>query len=504
MKPNRREFLQIGAAAALRGAPTLRAQGRKEKSPNILVIMTDEHNPRVTGAYGNRIVSTPNIDQLAASGITFESNYCNSPLCVPSRLSFTTGKYIHRVSAWNNDCRLPNDNYSSLPHVLNAAGYQSFLCGKQHYDAEHRYGFTEIGGNMNPSFMTGRGNRRQADDTTVNERAGRARFAQFHTGDDSIILNHDRRVTAGVVDFLSKRGQSDKPFFLFAGYLAPHFPLIVPEKYWQKYRGRIPMPAIPEGFLESPPLNYKHLRRGFGIVNQPPDIVQRGRELYYGLTEWVDNEIGTVLAALRKSSFADNTIIVYTADHGENMGEHGLWWKNAVYEQAAHVPLIINWPKRWRGSQRRREATSGVDVVRTIAEFGGGRVPGDWDGQSMLTWMDDPKARWRDMAISQYYAHNIASGYAMLRTGEWKYVYHSAPDPQHKPERELYNLTSDQKELRNLATDPAQRDRVAKMHAQLLKELGESPDETELRCRAETQKGYGRTAPRGKRKPDEV
>jgi choline-sulfatase len=309
-------------------------------------------------------------------------------------------------------------------------------------------------------------------------------------------MTHDRRVTAGALDLFSKRGRGDKPFFLFLGYLAPHFPLTVPERFWRNYRDKIPMPEIPAGFIDRMPLNYKHLRRGFGLVNVPADTVKRGRELYYGLTEWVDDQIGTVLAALRKSAFADNTVIVYTCDHGENMGEHSLWWKNCLYEQAAHIPMVVSWPQRWKGGQRRTGACSNLDLVQTIAEIGGSRMPQDCDGASMTRWLDDPKAQWKDMAVSQYYAHNIASGYAMIRRGDWKYTYHTAPDKDHKPERELYNLKQDPQEFRNMAADAAQSERVATMHASLVKELREHPDQTEERCRAEFAKGYGNARPR--------
>jgi choline-sulfatase len=498
MQMERRAFLRTalgGAVAASRG----RAAGR-ERPPNILVIMSDEHNQRIAGCYGNRLAGTRNLDRLAERGITFENHYTNSPLCVPSRLAFTAGKYIHRIAAWNNDCRLPSDEYPSLPRALNAAGYESFLCGKQHYDAEHRYGFIEIGGRMNDNFMNGRGNRRAADDTRVNVNAGKTRFADFRTGEDSSVMSHDRAVTAGVVDFLSKRKRGEKPFFLFAGYLAPHFPLIVPERYWQLYRGKVAMPEIPAGFFESMPLNYKHLRWGFGLVDVDAETVRRGRELYYGFTQWVDEQIGVVLEVLNKSPFLDETVVIYTTDHGENMGEHGLWWKNCLYEQAAHIPLIVSWPKRWSGGQRRTGACSMVDVVRTIAEIGGAQTPGDWDGRSMVKWMDDAKTPWRDLAVSQYYAHNIASGYAMLRTGDWKYVYHSPPDARHPAEQELYDLKADPQEFRNLARQAAHKAQAEKMHARLLKELGEHPDETEQRCRGDYARGYGREAPAA-RKP---
>jgi choline-sulfatase len=460
------------------------------RQPNVLVIMSDEHSAKVLGAHGNRVVRTPHLDRLAGQGVTFDAAYCNSPLCVPSRLSFTAGKYVHRIAAWNNFCRLPADDYPSLPRALNAAGYESFLCGKQHYDAEHRYGFTEIGGNMNDNFMSGLGSRRSPTDETLNAKA-RARFDKFHVGEDSGVLSHDRRVTAGVLEFLSARPAGAPPFFLFAGFLAPHFPLVVPQAYWEHYRGRVPMPEIPEGFLDSLPLNYRQLRRGLGMLDVPDEVVRKSRELYYGLTEWLDEQVGTVLQALAQSAFAADTVVVYTTDHGENLGEHGLWWKNCMYEDATRVPLIVRWPKRWRGGQRRSGACSLVDLARTIAGLAGAQVPRDWDGESLLAWLDDGAAPWRDVAASQYYGGNVVSGIAMLRSGNWKYVYHSPPGG----ERELYDLGRDPDEFTNLAADPAQRSRVETLHRRLLEELGEHPDAIEQRCLRDLRTGYGRTPP---------
>jgi choline-sulfatase len=243
---NRRDFLKtvglgslsLALGTSVRSVP-VRASGSNaaggggttNRQPNILVLMSDEHNAGVLGCYGNRIIRTPNLDKLAAAGTTFQNCYTNSPLCVPSRLAFTSGKYISRVGAWNNSCWLPSADYPSLPRILNAAGYESVLCGKMHYDSTRRYGFREIGGNMNNNVKNGRGNRRRPDDLTPTPGLSE-RFNDFHAGDDSSILNHDRKVTAGTVDFLEHRQAGDKPFFLLAGYLAPHFPLTVPQEYW--------------------------------------------------------------------------------------------------------------------------------------------------------------------------------------------------------------------------------------------------------------------------------
>ena len=145
--------------------------------------------------------------------------------------------------------------------------------------------------------------------------------------------------------------------------------------------------------------------------------------------------------------------MIYTTDHGENLGEHGLWWKNSMYEHAARVPLIVSWPARWKGGQRRVGASSTVDLVQTIADLGGASVPGDWNGSSMCRWMDDSAAAWKDLAVSEYYAHNIASGFAMLRTGQYKYVYHTAADKEHPAQRELYDLEADMHETSGIQDD---------------------------------------------------
>jgi choline-sulfatase len=493
----RRSFIGTAAAGAC-GVALERAQGaslaRSPKKPNILWIMSDEHNASVASYYGNKLVRTPNVDSLAEHGITFDTHYCNSALCVPSRLSLTAGKYVSRVGAWGLTSELPDADMPSLPRVLNAAGYDSFLCGKQHYDYSRRYGFTEVGGNFNNWYKTGLGGR--LPPTHVQQERVSPRFNTFHAGDHGGSVEHDRRVTAGAVEFLSKRESGEKPFFLFVGYLTPHFPLVVPQEYWDRYRGKVSMPVIPEGFLDRLPLNYKVQRAGFEEIGVPDDTVRRGRELYYGLTEWADNEIGKVLASLRSHpDVAENTIIIYSSDHGENMGEHGMWWKNCMFEQASRVPLVISWPKRWSGGQRRRGASSHVDLVQTVAEMAGAHTPADWNGKSMLHWMDHGSAAWKDQAVTEYYAHNTASGYVMLRSGDWKYVYHTVIDKDHGAERELYNLSSDPAEFTNLASLPQHAARIAEMHKAMVKEVGGDPDETEQRSRAELSRGYNRTDP---------
>jgi choline-sulfatase len=458
--------------------------------PNILLIMSDEHDPAVTGCYGDPLVRTPNLDRLAAQGVPFDGCSCNSPLCVPSRLSFTAGRYVSRVSAWQNSATLPAPDISSLPRLLRSAGYAPYLCGKQHYDARRRYGFIDLEPDFNQVRKHGRGAHREPRDHRPGAVGWHQRAAEFHPGERSVIIDHDRRVTDLASCFLADHDAAQAPFFLFAGYLAPHFPLIAPEEIVARYRGRVPAPIPASKPFDQQPVNLQHHQLGFGTTLCAPDDLQRGRELYWALTDWFDQEVGRLLENLADSAAADNTIVIYTSDHGENKGDHGLWWKNCMYQHGARVPLIVSWPARWAGGQRRSGACSLVDLVQTIADLAGRPAPEDWNGDSMLPYLDDPRHDWKDSALSEYYGHNVCSGMTMYRSGRWKYIYHARIDAEHGPERELYDLTADPDEQQDLAGDPGQVERLESLHAAMIGELGEDPDAIEQRCRAELAVGY--------------
>jgi choline-sulfatase len=478
-------------------AARLRARFRRRaapasRPPNVLVLMSDEHNAGVAGFAGSPLARTPRLDALAAGGLVVDGCYCSSPLCGPSRLSMTAGRYASRVGAWGNASWLPSDEVSSIARVMTGAGYDALLCGKQHYDATRRYGFHEIGSwRTNQYRKRGVVKRRRPDDLAPPPALSK-RFSNFRPAKDSPVLRHDRAVTEEACRFLAGRRRGDAPFFLWVGWLAPHFPLIVPHAYWEHYRGRVAPPHVPPGHLESQPLNYRHLRLGFAMHEVPEETVQRGRELYHGLVEWMDEQAGQVLDALGRSRVADDTVVVYTSDHGENLGEHGLWWKNCMYDAAARVPLLVSWPARWAGGQRRSGACSLLDLIRTLADLGGAETPEDWDGRSLLPWLDDPAARWESRALAEYYGHNVASAFTMWREEDWKYVYHVPPDAEHPAEHELYDLFTDPEELVNLAERPEHAGRRSHMHEAMLRELGGHPDDIDARCRAEIARGYER------------
>jgi len=453
--------------------------------PNIVFLMSDEHDAAVTGCYGDPIVSTPNLDGLAKRGVTFDACYTPSPLCVPARLALTAGQYVSRCNAWGNECSLPHADYPTIPRALRQAGYDALLCGKQHYDPGRRYGYVELLPELSTNQYPKRNTvaRRAADDQTVNEKVWKQRSSEFYPAESGGVLDHDREVTAGACQFLANRRRSDGPFMIHVGHLAPHFPLIAPEEIYERYRGRVPMPQWPDGYLDRLPTNYKHLRRGFGLVDTDPEIVQKGRDLYWALVEWYDAEVGKVLDTLAASDVADNTIVIYCSDHGENKGDHGLWWKNNMFDHSARVPLIVSWPARWAGGQRRAEVCSLLDVMQTIVDVAEAEPVAGSNGASMLHWLDNPAWGWEDRAVCEYYGHNIASGFVMYREGQYKYVYHTPATDGGEPETELYDMVEDPQEFNNLADVAEYQPIVNDLHAAMIEELGEHPDVTERRCR---------------------
>lgn len=478
---NRRKFVK--QSAALSAIAPFIISARSKNPPNILFIMADEHDGAIMGCMGDDLIRTPNIDSIAKKGILFPSCYTPSPVCGPARLALTAGKTVGRSAIWSNHNALDSDDIYSMAKAFEGAGYEAILCGKQHYTENRRYGFHQLGRDFNHYEKEGFVPRRHPLDASVNVELRDKRFARFGVSKKSGIYEHDQPITKEVVDFLKKRTPHQPPFFLFVGYMAPHFPLRCPPKYYRRYKDKVPMPVIPEGMVESQPLNYQHLRRGFGMVEQPTDKVKLGRECYYGLINWLDDEIGHILKALRRSSAADNTIIVYTADHGENKGDHFLWWKNCMYEHATRIPMVMSYPERFAPKQIRTGACTTLDILRTLMEVAGAEAGEDWDGTSMLGYLHDERKPWKDRALSEYYAHNVCTGFQMLREGDWKYVYHTAFDEEFGSEEELYNLKDDPKEFTNLAKSNPEK--CLSMYKALEEELKSSPEEVEARCRAD-------------------
>ncbi|MCE2457946.1 MAG: sulfatase-like hydrolase/transferase [Dehalococcoidia bacterium] len=433
--------------------------------PNFLVIMSDEHGPMWSSAYGHPFVQTPNMERLAESGATFDAAYCNSPLCVPSRLSFMTGRYVSRCEGWDNAKPLPSDA-PTWPYLLRSMGYDSALSGKMHligpdqlhgfrdqlaYDPHgggHR-GDSEASlstGGLHPIYLWEEGV------PTSDEPWPSVSEARAGTGP---MIEADDAIEEAALAYLRDPARQDSLWALCVGFVAPHFPFIVPEPYfslyWPEYAD---LPNNPPGHLDNLPAAANRLMQAFNFSGYTEDEVRTARAAYYGLITYLDDKIGRLLDALEDAGMSDNTVVIHTSDHGESLGEHGLWRKMNFYEQSARVPLQISWPSVIDGGQRFTGAVSLVDATATILDIASADQASqsvmNLDGTSLLPQMTGATVGQRDEAFSEHLAHGTDRPRAMLRQGRWKlcYSHHAAT-----PDLELYNLETDPGEFVNLAND---------------------------------------------------
>ena len=460
------------------------------EQPNLLVIMSDEHGPMFSSAYGHPLVRTPNMDRLAESGTTFDAAYCNSPLCVPSRLSFMTGRFVSRCKGWDNATPLPSDAVT-WPYLLRSLGYDVALSGKMHligpdtlhgFDAQLAYdphgGGTSDSATADRLGLSSRGMHpiHTWRDGTPSAAESWPSVGEARAGTGPMI-EADDAIEAAALKYLRDPARSGRPFALCIGLVAPHFPFVVPEPYFSMYYpDNVDMPAHPPGHLDNLPEAARRLRDTFGFHGYSDDEVARARAAYFGLITYLDDKIGRLLDALDEGGLAENTVVVYTSDHGESLGEHGLWRKMNFYEQSARVPLQVRWPGAIEGGQRFGDAVSLVDLTATILDIAG--VPLErrrfWqvDGDSLLPMMRGEDEAWKDEAFVEHLAHGTDRARAMLRSGSWKLSYgHGDP-----PEIELYDLNADPGEFTNLAGALEHRETQQRL-VRLLLEIWGDPDD---------------------------
>lgn len=421
------------------------------KRPNILIIMSDQHHAGVMGCAGDPIVRTPNLDRLAAGGVRFNSAYCPSPLCGPSRMSFMTSRHPHEIGVWDNEDELKSD-IPTFVHAFHSAGYDTILSGRMHFvGADQRHGFAKrlIGDVAPTAYLQGGwqlekvvGNLR---DTCGTHLSGIVKSGPGRTGYQA----YDEAVTATTVDWLRQPPQGgDTPFMVTVGYVAPHCPFVAPPDDFEYYRDKIAVADLPVPDEALHPRNAA-LRKGWGIDPAPPvDAQWRARVAYYGLTTFLDRQIGAVLDALDASGLADNTIVVYCSDHGECLGEHGMWWKSTFYEGSSHVPLIVSCPKRLKADVR-HENVNLMDIGPTILALSGLEPLPGASGRSFASLLEDRAGEWDDTTYAEYAVDAVCR---MVRSGPWKYNYYHGMAP------ELFNMEEDPGENNNLAGQSAYAD----------------------------------------------
>ena len=427
------------------------------QKPNILFLMSDEHSPHAIGCEGNPIVQTPTLDRLAESGSYFENAYCQVPLCTPSRMCMLTGKHAHRCSAWTNGSVLFPEHLTMPAHFAQH-GYATALIGKMHFGGkEQHHGFQAR------PYGDLRGYAGHQTDPLDTPPGTRERTRQAGITEIPASLLQERVINTETLEYL--RGQPpEQPWFLLASYSRPHFPLTAPKRLFDKYwPDNVDMPNIPPGHLEKTHRFAKGLRENFNTKAILPEETKRARAAYYACCEFLDECIGDLLALLERAGLLENTIIVYTTDHGEMAGEHGQWWKSSYYEAAARVPLII--------SDRRLEQSHGTritspvelnDLFPTLCARAGIPIPDSLDGADVTNLMSGNTEGWRDTAITEYWATQTTGPMRMLRTSRYKYV--AFPED----ESILFDLENDPDEFENLAGQAEYRQLEASLHEQLM------------------------------------
>lgn len=434
----------------------------EQRRPNLLYIHTDQHNPYVTGCYGDPLVQTPNLDRLAAGGALFTNTYCNSPICVPSRMAMLTGRHPYQNEVWTNSHGL-DSSIPTLAHAMGAAGYQPVLIGRMHaIGPDQLHGYAErLVGDHSGNYIGGRGPDRGVLDGT----AGPDRISLTKSGPgQSAYQVHDEDVTAATIDYLKRlgaqqaEGQID-PFSLSVGLMLPHPPYVARREDYAIYADPMTMPRKPQAYHQVRHPFLRAWREHTGIIEASDEEILRSRAAYWALVHRVDIMVGQILDALAANGFADNTLIVYTSDHGDMQGEHGLWWKHVFYEESVKVPLIVSWPGVIAPGQRSDRVISALDVNATMLDALGAPPLPNSPGRSFLGLISNVRATpsWDDLAFSEYCAdeyvpRKIDEGKTyqrMVRKDEWKLIYYHGMAPQ------LFNLREDPDELTDRAADPA-------------------------------------------------
>ena len=419
-----------------------------------------------SSTYGHPVVETPSMDRMAERGVTFDAAYCNSPLCVPSRLSFMTGRYVSRVAAWDNATPLAVDAMT-WPYLLRSSGYDVALSGKMHLiGPDQLHGFrAQLATDLHaqtPHFVArwtqGLGTASEPWQGVVNAGPGVTR--EIETDDE---------VEAAGTQYLKQRARENQPFALCLGFIAPHFPFVVHDYYYDRYpTQRVDMPNMPSGHLEDLPPAAQRLRQMFGFGPYTDDEVLRARRAYFGLVSYLDDKIGRLLDLLETEGLAENTVVIHTSDHGEMLGEHGLWRKMNFYEQSSRVPLQIVWPAMLPMGLRVPSAVSLVDVTATILDMAGlseeERETRGIDGVSLAAPLLGRAVPWRDEAVAEYMAHGTDRLRGMVRSSKWKLSYSHGETP----ELELYDMDGDPAEFNNLAGQPDHREVQDRLLASLM------------------------------------
>ncbi len=447
---------------------------------NVLIMMADEHTRKAMGASGNGQVSTPNLDFLASTGTRFTNAYCTDPICVPSRASMATGRYPHDIETWDNGRPYTGATAQSWGHRLTAHGVEVVTIGKLHYaDAADPTGFPDqrvplhvhnkVG---NPTGLL-RGTR---PPTT----GGRDFILEAGPGETEY-YRFDVDIADRAVRWLAEEASLDRRWALQVSFVSPHFPLIVPERYFAKYAEAdvdLPTQYAEASWPHHPALDFHRHSQGNDIPVDD-EAIRRATRAYFGLVTFIDEQVGRILDAAERAGQLDNTVVMYTSDHGEMLGAHGLWKKSTMYEESVGVPLLLAGPGIPRGAVNDTNVSL-IDVFPTMLDATGAPAVGEDSSLQGRSLIEIAAQGHLDREVfAEYHDGWSVNAIYMLRNSRHKYVHYTFHAPQ------LFDLSNDPNEVEDLAGTAAAAGVVQSMEARLRAMI--DPEVVDARAKADQQ-----------------
>lgn len=461
-------WLVVVALATILGLQRAHAA---ETRQNVLLIMSDDLNNSV-GCYGHPLVKTPNIDRLAARGVRFERAYCQFPLCGPSRNSMLTGLYPNSTGIMRNSqiFRQTIPQHVSLPQAFRQEGYFAARIGKlYHYNVPKSIG---TNGHDDPGSweleLNPAGCDRLLEESDIfslrpNSFGGTLSWYASPRGD----ALHTDGMMANDAEWVLERCARDqeRPFFLAVGFFRPHTPYVAPETYFTGYpEQQMPLvEGVEQDVQDLPALALGSHKAEHDLLTDP--LRRQAIQAYFASITFMDAQVGRVLDALDRLGLADNTIVVFTSDHGYHLGEHGLWQKMSLFEESARVPLIIAAPGMAKSGGVADSPVGLIDLYPTLTQLCGVAAPANLQGQDLSPMLADPSQQGRGWAISQVTRRGQGAqrmGYT-IRTPRWRFTEWD----EGSAGAELYDHQEDPLEQRNLAEAPQHADTVAELSGQL-------------------------------------
>ena len=472
-----RRFTTGLGSTALASSFRLRGETAAEQPfrPNIVFICSDNQSFKDTGYAGHPLVKTPNLDRIARQGVIFSNAYCGSPVCAPARASMMTGMYPSDNSSFCNST--PWDGtHPAWAKRLKQAGYYARSIGKLDLNGNFDTGFEE--------FKSKHSHVDNPDITSLFRRPLCYRIGERPNvnGGPRATRHEDGTWAAMAERFIRKESRSqNQPWALYVGFHQPHVAyfdrkgFLALKQYWDMYPPEsMEIPSIPPGHLENQHLVFQELRRFKRLATPiPEERIRRARAGYYGMITELDEYVGQIWDALEETGQLGNTVVIFTSDNGMSMGEHGLFYHNSLYEEAAHVPLLMAGVGLPQGVTMDTPVAH-VDVVASLLELAGIGIPSHLRGHSLMSLVEGPAGDHPGFAYAENHSEGNCTGSFMIRKGDWKYIHFTWYEDL------LFNLAEDPGEFENRINQPAAQDVQAELRAILNSQV--DPEATTLRA----------------------